>query len=62
MKASLVTWSVIVGLTLAAWLFFYTFSEPLDAQATTVVAGFFVVVVFGGSWFGRLLFNRRKPQ
>lgn len=62
MKASLVSWSVIVGLTLTIWLFFYVFSEPLDVPGTTVVAGFSVAVVYVGKRVGRFLTKRGTPR
>jgi hypothetical protein len=62
MKASLVTWSVIVGITLAIWIFFYAVDLRLDAPATTVIAGFSVALVYGGKWLGQLLLNRRRPE
>lgn len=62
MKASLVTWSVIVALTLAIWLFFYYASEPLSGSATTVVAGLSVAVVYSAKWLGRTLMKGRRRE
>jgi polyferredoxin len=58
-KVRFITWSVIVVLTLAIWLFFYYASEPLSGRGTAVIAGFSVAIVYGARWLGRTLTKRK---
>jgi hypothetical protein len=61
MKASFVTWSVIVALTLVIWLFFYYASEPLEAPGTAVAAAFSIALVYGGKWLYQVLMKGKPP-
>jgi hypothetical protein len=60
-KKPVLTTIVVLGLSLATWLFFYLESLPLSLSETTVIVGGWLVVVLVGKWVWLGLL-RRKSQ
>jgi len=52
--------ALVLGLSLATWLFFYFESMPLSPPETTIVVGGWLVVVLGAKWIWGLL-HKKSP-
>ena len=50
MKGSFGIAVVIIALSLAVWIFFYSISQPLAFPETTVVVGICAGIVLCGKW------------
>jgi len=58
-KTSLSTAIAIIAVSLAAWVFFYFTSGPLQASETTVVVGLSAILVISAKWLWTQI---RKPK
>jgi high-affinity Fe2+/Pb2+ permease len=55
------TSAAVLGLSLLTWLVFYSLSMRLDGPGTTVVVGFWLLLVLAGQW-AKAHFRKKRPQ